>query len=879
MSGLFRGPSTQQTYYSGIQLQSTSAAMPVPIVWGQNLLTPNCIDYRNFHSGPAPGTKGGKGGIGSLFAGQQETIYYADLIMAVCEGPIESISQVYQTSFSPITLADAELDLVVGNPGQAPTAYWTDTYPAEAIGYSGVGYVWGVNFNLGPSATLGTTSLVVDGLQYGTSYNGVDADPALVINDFLTSTQFGVGFTAPIAGLTGTSGDSSLQSYCQAVGFGISPVLKDLEPANSILARWLQLINCTCVWSSGVLTFIPRGDQTVTGGGGWTFTPDLTVQYALDDDSYCPPKGKTESDPVLIIRSDPYEQDNYVSVEICGRDVAFNTGPIPAFDQQAMDKYGLRVGDTISAHEICSPLVGQTAAQLILQRGIYIRRTFKFSLSWEYCLLDPMDFVSISDSRIGLNATVVRIQSIEEDADGILSVVAEEFPVGVATATPYAIQEATSGVPNGGATPPSVNTPIIWEPPSTLSQGTAQVWAAVSPITADPDEYGGSIVNVSFDGNTYAAVDTFYGVSAQGVLLANIASYSSTLNNPDTINTLAVNLTESQGALASTSLVHAAAGVTACKVDSEYIGYMTATLTAPNEYNLTTLFRGLFGSPVASHSAGAPFVLLSSPLVKYTLPLSEIGQGLWLKFQTFNAAGAQLQSLASCTPYPLTGTPAGQVGFIAGAGVIGPGTSFATAWASTPGTDPAIGNGTLSAVWSELPYSYSQFSINVVISITIGSTTTFGDAPYPITAMTGSANPYSVTATSYPPPGSSGVLIAFSGLTMSTGPFTGFALTTSLTNQFDIEATGLGTWVSGGEINPYWTLITPSALAAPPGNVTGSYTIVNGATTIAQGTVSVSAGTRGIYLYDETLGLVGPTTYSIPAGAVIKISLTWLTTA
>src|SRR5271168_1261655 len=255
MSGFFGARSTKNTLYAGIQIQDTTAAKPVPIVWGQNMLTPNCIDYRNFRQDQEGGGKGGgKGGLFGGGGGSSETIYRADVLLALCEGPIADVPYMFQgswTAVEPISLAG--LIVETGPIGQAPNPAWADVYPAFALGYSGIAYLQGVAFDLGPSATLGSNQCVIDGLRYGTSFNGVDADPALVISDFLTSTQYGVGFTATIAGLTGTSGDASLQSYCQAVGFGISPILADREAANSILARWLQLLNCTCIWSSGVL--------------------------------------------------------------------------------------------------------------------------------------------------------------------------------------------------------------------------------------------------------------------------------------------------------------------------------------------------------------------------------------------------------------------------------------------------------------------------------------------------------------------------------------------------------------------------------------------------------------------------------------------------
>ena len=55
------------------------------------------------------------------------------------------------------------------------------------------------------------------------------------------------------------------------------------------------------------------------------------------------------------------------------------------------------------AHEICDEIViGPIVAQTILQRQLYVRAHFTFKLSWEYCLLDPMDIVTISDANLGL---------------------------------------------------------------------------------------------------------------------------------------------------------------------------------------------------------------------------------------------------------------------------------------------------------------------------------------------------------------------------------------------------------------------------------------------------------------------------------------------
>ena len=101
--------------------------------------------------------------------------------------------------------------------------------------------------------------------------------------------------------------------------------------------------------------------------------------------------------------------------------------------------------------------VGQISAQLILQRGLYIRNTYNFKLSFEYCLLEPMDLVTVTDSGLGLTNVAIRITAIEEDDAGLLSVTAEEFPGGTATAVQYPVQPKSPNSTNQAVMPARVN--------------------------------------------------------------------------------------------------------------------------------------------------------------------------------------------------------------------------------------------------------------------------------------------------------------------------------------------------------------------------------------------------------------------------------------
>ena len=176
--------------------------------------------------------------------------------------------------------------------------------------------------------------------------------------------------------------------------------------------------------------------------------------------------------------------------------------PVEARDQSQIEIYGPRVGSTISAHEICDDVtVAPIVAQTILQRALYVRSKFSFKLGWEYCLLDPMDIIEITDANLGLCNYPVRIVAIEEDDKGLLAITAEELTVGVSTPAANPRQGTSSFTLNRNIAASAVNTPLIFEPPPVLTNNSAQVWVGASGGTsgvADPN-WGGCYVWLSYD--------------------------------------------------------------------------------------------------------------------------------------------------------------------------------------------------------------------------------------------------------------------------------------------------------------------------------------------------------------------------------------------
>jgi hypothetical protein len=152
---------------------------------------------------------------------------------------------------------------------------------------------------------------------------------------------------------------------------------------------------------------------------------------------------------------------------------------------------------------------------------------------------------------------------------------------------------------------------------------------------------------------TYTGVATILGATPQGWLTASLPAASGF----DTASTLAVDLSESGGTLTSTTDAAAQGGVSLCLVGSELIAFATATLTAPNKYNLTRLQRGLYGTVAAAHSAGTSFSYVATTSVDTAaIPAQWIGQKVYLKFQSFNVFYQGALPLDQCLVYIFTPT-------------------------------------------------------------------------------------------------------------------------------------------------------------------------------------------------------------------------------
>lgn len=635
---------------TGLQLQTSGNALPVPIVYGQAKVAPNLMWQGDFEAHRDNAGKGGQP------AGSGEYNYNCSIILGVCEGPINDINNIWRDLYSKttsgnfITLYGAEE--FEGSYSQMPWSFLTTNHPTEALAYRGIAYLAIPHYPFGHDPTVPQHNFEVNGILYNTGIGStvVDADPALMIQDFITNEHYGTPFNPACLDLdtllsspaAPTTGDGAMQTYCTAMGFALSPTLSDTDNADVIIQNWLTATNTETVWSGDKLKFIPYGDEVVEANGV-KFDPTelIAVRYNLTDADFVYDEGE---DPVTFERVDPSDAKNCVYVEIMNRADDYNLKPMPAKDQASINMYGLLQADTIKAHDIKTMAHGDAIAHLWLQRTAYVRNTYSFKLSQRFIRLEAMDVVTLTHAPLGLVNYPVRITEVEENDDGILEVQAEDFPAGIGTTGVYNTQAAEQVIINQAVDPGDTEDPIIIEPPASLTGGVPEVWIAAS--STDPN-WGGCEVWISTDDVTYTKIGNI-GISCRtGVTTAGLASFGGT--NPDTTHTLSVDMTQSQSQLDGVNAIDAENGVTLSWVDGEIVSYQNSALTSTYHYDLTTLYRGLYGTLAATHSSGVNFVRLDDSIFKYQLPAAYIGLPLYFKFPAVNQFGNSTQDISTLT--------------------------------------------------------------------------------------------------------------------------------------------------------------------------------------------------------------------------------------
>lgn len=577
---------------------------------------------------------------------------------------------------SPLTTLG--ITLANGDMGQTAPAWMTASHPDKALGYPGLAYVHGQAYQLGTGAQVENHSFEVQGdgaYRYGSSQP--DCNPWEFGASIMAHGRYGARMPSE------TIDAQDAIDYVAAAGLLMSPLLTEQVRAGDFITELCRMTNCAPVWSYDRLRIVPYGDTTLSGNGV-TYTPNTTPLYDLDDDHWL--QEGTE-DPLTWEIKEPSNRYNHVRVEFCDRANYYNKTIAEAKDDADIAANGLRTMDTVSAPWICDAAVAALVARIIQQRSLNITGTGTIKLPWSFCLLECMDLVTLTDPGLGFDHLPVRITSIGEDADGMLQVEVEDWPLGSASATRYPSPVAGGYLHDYNAAPGPVQTPVIFEAPGSLTVNGLEVCVAATGLGP---HWGGYRLWVSLDGTSYKPVGSglgsrtgalsaaasaggtapseggfIYGGTAYGSLTAPVGG-----SDPVDVELL-------RGKLVSGTAADAAAKATLCYIGGatpEFIAYETATLTSALNYTLGgTIVRGAYGTTAGPHDEGDPFVRVDESVASSgVLDLSYVGKTIHFKLTSFNVWGGAEESLADVVDYTYTVSGAqvyGNAGALALAGI------------------------------------------------------------------------------------------------------------------------------------------------------------------------------------------------------------------
>lgn len=508
--------------YTGVQLHTSSQALPITIHWGTRRLTSNIIWKADFvdpgkfagQSGapfnPAPpgygavgGFEGQLGGGTSGFIGSNDPSssaqrWFWPTILALCEGPVVTpyirlwngggVAAVFWADISDVPLPGNPPGTVPPNQGDPSCPFYdislngtsTQTawawlaanpgglYTGQALAYRFTvllacpTMVWS-NSNAPPQQQFEVLRDIDTSYSLGDSYGiGRDVSPALFVPDLLTSSQYGMGLASSDIDSTSLA---NARQYWGAQGLFFSPLLASQGAGTDFINSTAQFSNAWIFWDGTVLRVVPLGDEALSANG-YTFTPDQAVAYNLSNNDFI--------GPLQVDRADPIDCNNRVRLEFADRasGVDYGTNVVEWKDTTLINLYGIRDESDIDATGfLCDSVVAAIVIELLGKRMAYLRNTYTFTLSYRFVRVLPGTILTVTDPNLGISAVAIRVKSVEEDEKFNLKIVAEEYPGVLGISRPQAVPQwsATAGAgTGGGGTPVSGGTGV---PVSTTGGG------------------------------------------------------------------------------------------------------------------------------------------------------------------------------------------------------------------------------------------------------------------------------------------------------------------------------------------------------------------------------------------------------------------------
>lgn len=603
------------------QINTASYGEVVPEILGTTRVSGNIIDYEDFTAHEhRTTTRTGKGG-GSKHTDISYT-YTVAAAIALCEGPIAGIGKVWKDKeVYQYPNESIQLTLFNGAVAQAPWPYMTSKHPDKALPYSGLAYMAGV-VDLGDRGSLPQYNFEVYGKLRDTG-DGVDVNPADYIEHVLQS----VGADVQIEGI------ENFRAYCKAADILIStPPTQKSAKAQQIINDIAEITNSLVFWSTDRLKIVPLADKPI---GTWT--PANQIQYDLTADDFI---AGTDGQLILYKRKDTSEAYNEATVEFINRANSYEKETVSFEVVADVQRNGLKPASKKTAHYLYTKARAQYYAEQLAMKRLYAKTQYTFRLDWAFCTLEVGDLVTLTDEACQLNKQIVVITAVNEAADGQLEFTAEGKPAGTYAPARYDVHENERPFIDYNQEAPSVNDVAIFQTVGDV--GGNNVFIGVNA----PAGWGGCSVWLSDNDQNYSRIGS---ITQQARMGRTRSAFNETAN--------ACEVTLNQGVLKGGTHIDAERANTLCWVNGEALSYEGANMAPNNQFSLTGLVRGQYGTNAISHNAGERFIRVDEALFRYPYRKEDIGKTIHLKFTSMNLFGSNEQELDEVQAYQYTLTP------------------------------------------------------------------------------------------------------------------------------------------------------------------------------------------------------------------------------
>lgn len=519
-----------------------------------------------------------------------------------------SLTTTAQDGFSEVLLAFSGQQTGIPSPGQ--TALWPVTVNPFLGGDHDI-LQFAQQRNI---ATSGTYSLTWGELGISAVASGY-----MVMIAFKATVP--ANYPQPVGDFIDLDSLNQVRLQCRANGLWGSLSMNSQQAASDWLNTLYAAADAAPVFMGFKLFSIPYSEVSAVGNGAIYTSPTASGPVASLSDLNGDFVGS--SVPIKVDTTARVDQPNVLQMQCINRSSNYNPSLVEQPDAASISLFGIRKQDPITNNAVQDVSVARMLLGIQVRTLQYGSDNYTFTVSAKWSLLSPMDLILVTDTLAAIFNEPVRITSMVEQADLSFECEATPFVYGMCAPTPFSTDQPTPFIPNPTTSAGNVNAPIFMEPPPALigQQATGELWIIVS---SNNPNYGGCQIFISTDdGESFQPVGgPIMGSATTGVLTADWPAGS----DPDTTNSLMVDLSESDGELQIYTSNQKNTFAFPCYVEGggqpipyEIMAYGNAGLTGPNQWNISAnvlnpLRRGVAGAPSlgvgVDHPVGSRFAFL-----------------------------------------------------------------------------------------------------------------------------------------------------------------------------------------------------------------------------------------------------------------------------